>query len=401
MLKGDMPLDAPWPSQTVSAEATSPGNRLDFIDNLRWVMIVLVVSMHAAVTYSHIGSWYFMEDPKPGTAVMAVFATYQCFLQAFFMGLLFLIAGYFVPPAFDRKGFGGFIRDRAFRLGLPSLFYMLLIHPVTVYWLLRVFANHSRPALRQAYLPYLIKGHFLSGSGPMWFAVALLFFSVVYGLIRLRDTGNPRNQLQADLPGNRQVIALVLVMGCCTFAVRILQPMGTNVLNMQLCFFSQYILLFVVGICAQRRNWLLRIPNAFGLRWFGLAVGIGGLAWGALLFSLLISHSEDKVGGGLTWQSLAYSFWESFFCVGVCLGLLVLFRDKFNRKRSWTCWLSDNSFAVYLFHTPVLIAVTLAMRGFEAPKLVKFLFATLLAVAATFLASAFIFRRVPLLRRIL
>src|SRR6516162_10488195 len=92
----------------VSAEA-----RLAFVDNLRWAMIVLVVSMHAAVTYSHLGSWYFMEDPKPGTAVTAVFATYQVWLQAFFMGLLFLIAGYFVPGAFDRKGFNSFTRDRA------------------------------------------------------------------------------------------------------------------------------------------------------------------------------------------------------------------------------------------------------------------------------------------------
>jgi len=44
--------------------------RLAFIDNLRWVMIVLVVSMPAAVTYSHLGSWYFMEDPKPGPLVL-------------------------------------------------------------------------------------------------------------------------------------------------------------------------------------------------------------------------------------------------------------------------------------------------------------------------------------------
>src|SRR5438876_1909371 len=84
--------------------------RLDFVDNLRWLMIVLVVSMHAAVTYSHIGSWYFMEGEKPGIAATAFFATYQAFLQAFFMGLLFLIAGYFVPGAFDEKGIRRFLR---------------------------------------------------------------------------------------------------------------------------------------------------------------------------------------------------------------------------------------------------------------------------------------------------
>src|ERR1051325_7583530 len=89
---------------TSPGPASSAQPRLEFIDNLRWVMIVLVVSMHAAVTYSHVGSWYFMEDPKPGPVVTAIFITYQSFLQAFFMGSPFLIAGYFVPAALDRKG---------------------------------------------------------------------------------------------------------------------------------------------------------------------------------------------------------------------------------------------------------------------------------------------------------
>src|ERR1041385_1164966 len=117
--------------------STSPGpvssvkTRLEFIDNLRWVMIVLVVSMHAAVTYSHLGSWYFMEDPKPGLPATVFFATYQSFLQAFFMGLLFLVAGYFVPRALDRKGFRKFLRDRAVRLGIPALLFMVFIQPIT------------------------------------------------------------------------------------------------------------------------------------------------------------------------------------------------------------------------------------------------------------------------------
>src|ERR1039457_2948909 len=95
----------------------------------------------------------FMEEPKPGRVVLVVFAAYQMFLQAFFMGLLFLIAGYFVPGAFDRKGLGHFLRDRSVRLGIPSLIYMVAIQPLIVYWLLREFADHSRPPLTQAYIP--------------------------------------------------------------------------------------------------------------------------------------------------------------------------------------------------------------------------------------------------------
>ena len=387
--------------------STSPGpvssvkTRLEFIDNLRWVMIVLVVSMHAAVTYSHVGSWYFMEEPKPDLPIFLGFVTYQLFLQAFFMGLLFLIAGYFVPRAYDQKGFWKFLRDRAIRLGIPSIVFMLVIQPVTVYWLLRDFADHSRPSLARAYWPYLSTGRFLGGSGPMWFTLALLVFSLAYGLVRLVSSQTSPTEREALVPGHAQVAGLAVLMGLCTFLVRIVQPMGTSILNMQLCFFSQYILLFAVGIQARRRNWLMRISYRFGMRWLALALTGGSLAWAVLLFAIVRTHSEAKVSGGLTWQSAALCFWESFFCVGICVGLIVLFRDKFNRQGTTARWLSDNCFAVYFFHTPLLIAVTLAMRSIAAPKPIKFLVATTLGVVVTYVASSLVFRRIPLLKRVL
>jgi surface polysaccharide O-acyltransferase-like enzyme len=394
-------MDAAPTTQPRARLATPVTRRLEFVDNLRWTMIVLVVSMHAAVTYSHLGSWYFMEDPKPEQAVLVVFAAYQMFLQAFFMGLLFLIAGYFVPGAFDRKGIRRFLRERAIRLGIPSVLYMVFIQPLIVYWLLRVFANPSRPSLAKAYLPYLLSGRFLGGSGPMWFAVALLLFSLAYGVCRSLYPGVPPARPEAALPSHAQVVGLALVSGLCTFLVRTVQPMGTNILNMQLCFFSQYILLFIVGVVAWRRDWLMRIPYRFGVRWLTLALTVGTLAWLGIVIAALSTHTEDRLSGGWTWQSAALCFWESFFCVGVSLGLLVLFREKFSHQGKITRWLSDNAFSVYVFHPPLLIAVTLAMRNLEAPKLAKFLYATVLGVAVTYLASSLVFRRIPLLKRVL
>jgi len=92
------------PVRQSSQAANEPVPRLLFIDNLRWTMIILVVSMHAAVTYSNVGNWYYTENARVGTATLFLSATYQAFLQAFFMAILFLIAGFFVPSAFDRKG---------------------------------------------------------------------------------------------------------------------------------------------------------------------------------------------------------------------------------------------------------------------------------------------------------
>jgi glucans biosynthesis protein C len=235
----------------------------------------------------------------------------------------------------------------------------------------------------------------------MWFAFALLLFSLVYGVARLASGTPPKSDAAAALPSHAQVAGLVLIMGLCTLLVRIVQPMGTNVMNLQLCYFSQYVLLFAIGIVAWRRNWLVRIPWAFAKRWFVLAWRIGSLAWCAIVLAVLRTHTEAMLSGGFTWQSAALSFWESFFCVGLCLGLVVLFRERFNSQGPLARWMSDNSFAVYFLHPPVLIALTLAMRGMAAPKPLKFLCATVLGVAVTFLASIFIFRRIPVLKRVL
>ncbi len=130
------------PALALRTQAT----RLQFIDNIRWALIVLVIAHHAAVTYSHVGSWYYSEDPRPALVPTLLFATFLSFNQAYFMGFLFFIAGYFTPSAFDRKGFSAFTRDRFRRLGVPTLIFMLVIHPVIVYWLLRDFYQPSRPS---------------------------------------------------------------------------------------------------------------------------------------------------------------------------------------------------------------------------------------------------------------
>ena len=38
--------------------------RLHFLDNVRWLMIALVVMVHAALTYSNLGDWYYREPVK-------------------------------------------------------------------------------------------------------------------------------------------------------------------------------------------------------------------------------------------------------------------------------------------------------------------------------------------------
>ena len=372
--------------------------RLVFIDNLRWLMIVLVITMHAAVTYSNMGRWYYNEKAQLGLASRLFFTTYQVWLQAFFMGFLFFIAGYFVPPAFDRKGPARFLRDRAVRLGIPSLLYMFLIGPATIYYLLGVkkpgysFANFWA---HYAVGPSIREG----GTGPMWFCIALLIFCAnLHGHSYDCASIRRKERVAARKPARRSVYSRdrhghipgphrsAHRDGDLEHAAMLLRAIRPAVYRWPRCL---------------RHGWLLRIPHRFGMRWFGLSLGAGAMAWFALLIvAVRMRWATKSFDGGWHWQSAVLCGWESFFCVGVCLGLIVLFREGFNAQGRMARFLSGNAFAVYVFHPPVVIGAALALRGFHAPPVAKFAIVSAIATVVTFPVAAAL-RRVPVLKRVL
>lgn len=395
------------------AEMTGIG-RLLFIDNIRWTVIVLVVMVHAAVTYSGLGHWYYYERREIDALSGLFFGFFLSSAQAFSMGLLFLLAGYFVPGSFDRKGAGRFLRDRAVRLGIPTLIFMLLLEPLLS---LLPAAVRGDPVLSSAgrdYLDYILSIEFLGGTGPMWFAAALLIFSAAYAAFRslslpqpdLKGSEDGPRALPMDsdgwLPGHRHLAALALLIAAAAFAIRLRYPIGTDVLNMQLCFFAQYIILFIVGIAAFRMDLLLRIPPALGMAWLKAAVTAGPVVWLAMMLAGGATSGDlAPFWGGLHWQSAAYALWESFFCVGLSLGITVLYRDLWNRQGSLERFLSENYFSVYVFHPPILVLVSLALQPFGWHPVAKFAAACSIAVPLSFLASHFILRRIPLLGAVL
>jgi hypothetical protein len=101
-------------------------SRLLFMDNLRVFLTILVVLHHLAITYGASGSWFYRE--RPTTELAGTLLSLLTMLDHFyFMGLFFLIAGYFVPKALDRKGPVQFLKDRLVRLGIPLVAYSFLI----------------------------------------------------------------------------------------------------------------------------------------------------------------------------------------------------------------------------------------------------------------------------------
>jgi glucan biosynthesis protein C len=373
----------------IQAEQRNAKDRLLYIDNLRLLIIVFVVMQHLAVTYSGIGSWYYYENTHLDTISTISFGFYLTFQQGYFMGVLFLIAGFFEARSYDRKGFGKFTKDRFTRLVIPTLIYMVAITPLIEY-----------VELGNKWTGFDVIG-FLSGTGVMWFTVALFAFSLVYGLFRLSRRSNPASDGRQVTFSFSLAVILIIIISVCAFSIRIVQPIGTSILNMQLCFFASYIILFIVGILAYRSNMFDRISYRTGKRWFVGGIVLGFIFWLALMIAFTISGSLTAFYGGLTWQSAGYSLWESFVAVAMSIGLIVVFRERFNRQSKIMSKLAENSFAVYMFHPLIIIGITVAFSGVVLYPLGKWLLLCCICIPVCFAATYFIFRRIPLLKKLI
>jgi len=369
--------------------------RLPYLDHLRSLVIALVVVMHSNVTYSGMGGWFYKEGSPDQLDVLSrvLFGFYGSFTQAWFLGALFFVSAYLSVLSLRRKGTARFVRDRLVRLGLPLLFYVAVVHPLTVYW----FAGGAVKGDLLAFLGYWFgEFRFVGGTGPLWFVEVLLVFDLLYagvrGLIRPREG-------EASAPRFGAVFLLVTVTAAGAYGLRLFWPIGTDVANLQFGFFASYIVLFLVGLHAGERGWFVRLAED-GRRWLTLAIAAGVPSWVVLMVAGGALSGMPPIWGGFYWQSAAYAVWESFVAVTMTLGLVGVFQKNLGAENRLTRYINARSFGIYVLHAPVLVGISLLAAGLELPMLLKHVIiaplAWLCSLAVSDLAS-----RVPVLRKIL
>jgi peptidoglycan/LPS O-acetylase OafA/YrhL len=366
--------------------ATPPatGNRTTFIDNLRVALTALVVFHHAAMANGSAGDWYQHEVPGGSNVGLTLFCLIN---QTFFMGFFFLIAGYFTPAAFDRKGPWRFMADRILRLGVPLLVFGFILNALTI----ALAQEHSIPRTLTVWAHLMARGLF--GSGPLWFAQVLLTFSAVYVVRRI--VMRRAVPAKRPLPSHAAMLTLALLVGISAFALRLVFPIGMQVSNLMFGYFPSYIVLFAVGVLGARSKWLERVPARLVMPWLIVSL-LAALAF----LAAVLTTGPFGYAGGWSARAASYAFFEPFFAWGVILGLLRLFNSYCNSPGPGASFLSARAYSVYVIHPPVLVLVTRSLSHWSAPVLIKFVATGTIGCAAS-LAVASLVLLVPGARRIL
>ena len=333
--------------------------RLYFLDTLKVMLTILVVFHHAAEAYSPYSAWVYKPSNKE--EMMPLIWHFNSVNAAFFMGLFFFIAGYFVPRSYDKQGIWVFVKKKLLRLGIPVVFVTAFL----------TFATGQ-----------LEVGH-------LWYVESLLLFCLVYALVR-KFVSPIQVKSYISLV---ELLAVALVMGVGGYFIRQVSPQDNWIwllgfIHIEPAHYLQYVIMFILGVLAYRGQWLTGMNNRTGA--ISLLIG-SALAIG------------DYVRNDGAWNNFVcqwFGIYESLLCVFFSVGLLWLFREFVNGTNAFQNWCSQQAYGAYIVHLFVLLAIQNATDGIMLPGIVKFIIIGSVASIISFVVT-YLLRLVPGVKKVL
>ncbi len=353
-------------SSPLRAGVATATRRLLFFDNLRVVLMIMVIMHHVGQAYGPTGGEWLIQEPNRA-AILGPFFTVN---RSFGMSLFFMIAGYFTVIACDRKGPLPFLKDRLVRLGIPLLVWVAMMELI------------QGLIERRLIWPVEI--------GHLWFVQHLLIYSVAYAGWRMIRPGRAAPDTPpGHAPAWWRIVAFALGLAFVSAVVRIWYPIDRWVyllgfVRVAFADVPRDLSLFVIGAVAYRRGWVLGFPTRAGRAWLILGLLLAAL-WYVYALTLPEGLPMSDVAGGLS-----YAVWESLLCISMCIGLTVLFRDHFAGQSGLGKKLAQAQYTAYVFHIPVVLLFQWLALGLAAAPFVKFVLVSLVTVPVTFFVSYWI-----------
>lgn len=353
---------------------TAAFGRLVFLDVLRVLIISMVIIHHGAQAYGPTGGFWPVKDP----ATSDWFRPFYTVNAAVGLGLLFLLAGFLLPGSYERKGPRRFLKERWARLGVPLVFFILVVNIPLVY----LVSGRPDPA---DFIRSLYGGAWQGAYLHLWFLGHLLLYSVAY-VVWARRAGWRERARMLPPPSHTVILVFATALILVTWVVRWWFPVDDWVplfflLPAEPANLAQYLSLFVLGILAFRNDWFRRIPLRVGLVW--LVVGAGAAA---AVYSLQASNLWDVMTtiGGLDWRSLVRVSLEALVCTGLSVGLVVAFREVFHTPTPFLAAMAGASYAAYILHVFVVVGLQVALLQMPWPPGAKFVVVSVLGLFFSF-----------------
>jgi fucose 4-O-acetylase-like acetyltransferase len=229
-------------------------SRLYFLDNLRSIIIFLVVLYHVGLVYESTGvgaSFWIVDDP----ATNNLSGILNLIIDIFVMPTLFFVSGYLTPRSLKSKGGMAFLESRFKRLMIPWLIAVLTLIPLYKFIFL-----HSRNLPQESWTTYF---HFSNGNissqNWLWFLPVLFLFNLLFVLL-------PRVDWVPTSISLRFAVAAIFLIGVVnSFSMDLLKVRGwtlTPLIDFQNERLLVYFMMFLLGALCFRQQVFAARPKS-------------------------------------------------------------------------------------------------------------------------------------------
>jgi peptidoglycan/LPS O-acetylase OafA/YrhL len=383
---------------------SAPG-RITALDRARTFVTLLVVIHHSVVNFT----WFGNGDRIRWLG----FDLVVLFNDSFFMAFMFLVSGLFVHDSLSRRGAAGYLRRRAWRLGVPLLISIFVLIPIAYY---------------ASFLRYHLSGttdfNFLHfwwhtmtigpwPSGQSWFLWVLLTFDIVAAAIwslapkLLAGFGQSISALRSR---PMTAFAALLTVSVVSYLPMHLAfgdaswfepghypfPIQTSRILLYSAYFFTGVGIGVVSL----RSGILAESGPIAKRW-PVWLGFAVLFYGAILLLVYAHHNwiTNFASPPLPWK-MAYGLAFAMFSAAMAFTVLTTSLHLAQSSLGLLDAMQPSAYGIYLFHYVFIIWLQYAVYDPPFPAIIKFaiVFAGTLSMSWSLTV---LLRKVPVVARMI
>ena len=358
--------------------------RKHWIDNLRWVTVLLVLLYHVIYFYNNKGVFGgvggFGDGPQYQDVLMYI-------LYPWFMPLLFLLAGISARYSLEKHPAKEWFKSRTLKLLVPSTIGLFVFQWMTGYFNTLVARQTVLASLKQPALYFL---WVVSGTGPLWFIQDLWLFSLLLLLFRMMAATERFRNGCGQMAESKSAIVWIVLLGVLFWLgeqtlIRHPRPESADGLyNLYKPLF--YLIPFLMGYFIFSHNKVQETVKKF---WIPLMAGavVSGIAlivttWGEN------NTSPEYLGSPL---NCLYGWL-------MCLALMGWFHARFDCTNTFANYMTRSSFGIYIVHYLIIASLGSMMFFYtQLPPVAMYIILTI----AVFTLSPLLYeglRRIPFLR---
>lgn len=361
-------------------------NRKFWIDNLRWVTVLLVLLYHVVYFYNNKGVFGgvggFGDGPQYQDVLMYI-------LYPWFMPLLFILAGISSRYALENRDGKTWFKSRTRKLLVPATIGLFVFQWMVGYFNTHVSGTDVLAAVPQPF-KYLIWS--VNGIGPLWFIQDLWLFSLILLIIRKIDKNdkllNWCGKL-GEMKSGMVVIILLVVLFWLGEKTLIMNPRAQSadgLYNLYKPVF--YFIVFMMGYLVFSHEKVQEMLSKF---WAPMMI-FAAIAGAVLVITTF--------GQNNTTPRYMASPLNCLYGYLMCLALMGWFKAKFDKTKAFASYMTRSSFGIYVVHYLVIASLGSYMYFNMRELLPQVAMYIILTVAVFALSPAIyeVLRRIPFVR---